>query len=104
MLRGTLFTENESSWLTNAVFFFSQIWPKKSPKKSRRAAPDFFLDFFLDKNFGSEGKRDFGLFFGQKTEKNGPEGPVFRMGAIGRSFGLTGGLPVRLRERPIPRT
>ena len=59
------------------MFFFSQIWPKKSPKKSRREAPEFFLDFFLDKNFGSEGKRDFGLFFGQKTEKNGPEGPDF---------------------------
>ena len=57
-----------------SVFFFSRNGPKKSPKKSRREAPEFFLDFFLDGNFESGEKLSFGLFFGRKTEKNGPEG------------------------------
>ena len=59
------------------MFFFSRNGPKKSPKKSRREAPEFFLDFFLDGNFESGEKLSFGLFFGRKTEKNGPEGPDF---------------------------
>ena len=50
---------------------------KKSPKKSRREAPDFFLDFFLDGNFESGENSVLDFFLDEKTAKNGPEGPDF---------------------------
>ena len=59
------------------MFFLAKSGQKKVQKKVGAKRRIFFLNFFLDKNFGSGGKCDFGLFFEQKTEKNGPEGPDF---------------------------
>ena len=60
-----------------ASVFFSQNGPKKSKKKSRREAPDFFLNFFLDGNFASGENSVLDFFLDEKTAKNGPEGPDF---------------------------